>query len=67
MELQERTNQINRLNDCIEDYKKKSGELNDLLFSVYRLRNEIKILCDNLGIDVKVVDEDEGSVDENEQ
>lgn len=65
MDLQERTNQINRLNQCVEEYKNKSQTLNDLLFSIYRLRNEIKVLCKNLDIDLPNLDQE--NINENEQ
>jgi|SaaInlStandDraft_4_1057021.scaffolds.fasta_scaffold78698_1 hypothetical protein len=59
MDLQDKNNQINRLNDCVEEYKLKSKDLNDLLFQIYRTRNEIKVLCKNLEIDLPDLEGDE--------
>ena len=59
MELREQTNQTNRLNKCVEEYKVKSKDLNDLLFSIYRLRNEIKVLCKNLDIELPDLEEEQ--------
>lgn len=63
MNEEQKLSQTSRLNDLVADYQSESKTLNDLLFKIYRLRNEIKIICDNLGIELEIPEIEEPNED----
>lgn len=41
-----------RLSQKVKEYESKTKSLEQLLWELYRIRKEITVLCDSLGIDI---------------